>query len=245
MINGIWYNYSADDVADQLGVAAIAQRSLVIPQCGDCNVNVVIYCANNLTITSTTQLDGKKVRANSTPSRILQDLGMTIVALPDREVLPAMQVGLVDCIAFQELQTMTVQAGSSSAAPGGDGTTWNVDSELNSVKVQKLLASDGTPDDWFGHSVSMSDDTLLIGAMVDDDNGDASGSAYVFTRDATGIWTQQAKLTASDGAADDKFGISVSVSADTALIGTWSGSAYVFTRDATGIWTQRAMPESW
>ena len=61
-------------------------------------------------------------------------------------------------------------------------------------------------------------DTALIGAHLDDDNGDDSGSAYVFTRTGT-TWTQQAKLLASDGAADDYFGCSVSLSGDTALIG--------------------------
>ena len=45
-----------------------------------------------------------------------------------------------------------------------------------------------------------------------------SGSAYVFTRTGT-TWTQQEKLLASDGAADDDFGYSVSLDGDTALIG--------------------------
>ena len=46
------------------------------------------------------------------------------------------------------------------------------------------------------------------------------GSAYVFTRSGT-TWTQQAKLTASDGAADDCFGDSVALSGDTALVGAY------------------------
>ncbi len=112
----------------------------------------------------------------------------------------------------------------------------------------KLLASDGGADNEFGKSVALSDDTALVGADNDDDRGDASGSAYVFTRDASGIWTQQAKLTASDGKADQYFGNSVSLSEDTVLIGATGsilgdslvGSAYVFTRDASGIWTQQA-----
>jgi hypothetical protein len=76
----------------------------------------------------------------------------------------------------------------------------------------------------------------VIGAILDDDNGHGSGSAYVFTRDGSGNWTEQDKLTASDGAQDDQFGLSVSVDGDTALIGahfdddngTNSGSAYIF-----------------
>jgi len=118
------------------------------------------------------------------------------------------------------------------------GTTW--------TQQAKLTASDGAKLDRFGRSVSVSGDTALIGAYMDDDKGGNSGSAYVFTRSGT-TWTQQAKLTASDGAAEDNFGSSVSLSGDTALIGahlddnseTNSGSAYVFTRSGT-TWTQQA-----
>ena len=110
----------------------------------------------------------------------------------------------------------------------------------------KLLATDGASSDNFGEPVSVSEDTVVVGAVLDDDNGTSSGSAYVFIRSGT-TWTQQAKLTASDGAADDFFGFSVSVSGDTAVVGARfeddkgsnSGSAYVFVRSGT-TWTQQA-----
>ena len=114
-------------------------------------------------------------------------------------------------------------------------------------ELAKLLASDAAMDDLFGFSVSFSGDTALIGAMYDSHAGGTSaGSAYIFVRSA-GVWTQQAKLTASDAAASDYFGISVSVSGDTAVIGASgdddadasSGSAYVFVRSG-GVWTQQA-----
>jgi hypothetical protein len=112
----------------------------------------------------------------------------------------------------------------------------------------KLTASDGAAMDYFGGSVAVSGDTAVIGADGDDDNGDWSGSAYVFARAADGTWSQQAKLTAADGAADDSFGTSVSVSGGTAVIGAdedddkgdWSGSAYVFVQAADGTWSQQA-----
>jgi len=111
----------------------------------------------------------------------------------------------------------------------------------NWTEIQKLLASDGTSPDNFGWSVSLDGDTALVGAAPDD-NG--KGSAYVFTRSGTS-WTQQVKLLASDGAANDLFGNSVSLDGDTALIGApydddngdKSGSVYVFTRTG-GLWTQ-------
>ncbi len=113
---------------------------------------------------------------------------------------------------------------------------------------QKLFPSDPDVLDYFGFSVAVSGDTAVIGAYLDDDGGIDSGSAYVFTRDINGIWSQQAKLTASDAAANDEFGFSVALSGDTAVIGAYqdddggtnSGSAYVFTRDINGIWSQQA-----
>ncbi|MGR0482418.1 MAG: FG-GAP repeat protein [Candidatus Electronema sp. V4] len=116
---------------------------------------------------------------------------------------------------------------------------------IDPATVQKLLASDGEADDLFGSSVSVSGNTALIGTYRDDDSGIESGSVYVFTRAADGKWSQQAKLTAEDSAANDWFGCSVSLSGDIAVIGTigdddWKGSAYVFTRAADGKWSQQA-----
>jgi len=115
------------------------------------------------------------------------------------------------------------------------GTIWTLQ--------QKLLASDGATNDYFGYSVSLSGDTALISAAYDDDNGAESGSAYVFSRNGT-TWMQQAKLLASDGVADEVFGISVSLNRDTALIGSLgndngTGSVYVFTHNGT-TWTPQA-----
>jgi len=114
--------------------------------------------------------------------------------------------------------------------------------EANWTKMQKLLASDGTTDDEFGISVSLSGNIALIGADGDDDNGNYSGSAYVFIHTGT-TWTQQAKLLLSYGETEDEFGYSVSLDRDTALIGasesgiyTGRGSAYVFIRTGT-TWT--------
>jgi hypothetical protein len=108
------------------------------------------------------------------------------------------------------------------------------------TQQMKLFASDEEAGDNFGYSVSLNGDTAIISAIGDDNY---KGSAYVFTRLGT-IWTQQAKLIASDGAPMDYFGKSVSINGDTALIGAayddnYKGSAYVFTRSGT-TWTQQA-----
>ena len=110
----------------------------------------------------------------------------------------------------------------------------------------KLTASDNAAGDWFGISVSISGDYVAVGAYLDDDNGNESGSAYVFKRSGTS-WAQEAKLLPADGAAGDHFGKSVSISGDYAVVGARndddngneSGSAYVFKRIGTS-WAQEA-----
>jgi ribonuclease BN (tRNA processing enzyme) len=104
----------------------------------------------------------------------------------------------------------------------------------------KVTASDGASADQFGKSVAVSGDTAVVGAFFDDDNGTDSGSAYVFRYDGSD-WAEEAKVTASDGVADDDFGFSVAISGDTAVVGapqdddngSSSGSAYVFRYDGS------------
>jgi autotransporter-associated beta strand protein len=118
------------------------------------------------------------------------------------------------------------------------GTAWS--------QQAKLLAADAAASDEFGYSVSISNDTVVVGARSDDDPGGGSGSAYVFVRSGS-TWTQQAKLTALDAAGGDFFGAAVSVADDLAVVGsvgddddgTNSGAAYLFFRDGT-TWTEQA-----
>lgn len=100
----------------------------------------------------------------------------------------------------------------------------------------KLTASDGDFRDFFGFSVAVSGDTVIVGAPASDDNGAGAGAAYLFDADGT-----ETKLTANDGAAGDGFGWSVALSGTTALIGApfdgdngeFSGSAYLFDADGS------------
>ena len=114
----------------------------------------------------------------------------------------------------------------------------------------KIQASDAATSDSFGKSVSISSDgnTALVGAYGHDTGGADAGSAYIFTRSGS-TWSQQAKIQASDAAASDLFGISVSISSagNTALVGAYgqdtggsnAGSAYIFTRSGS-TWSQQA-----
>ena len=143
----------------------------------------------------------------------------------------------------------TVVIGAQGDDDNGDGSGAAyvfTRSEAGWIQQAKLTAEDGAAGDQFGGSVALSSDMALIGARRDDDNGDESGAAYVFTRSGAG-WSQQAKLTAADGATGAEFGYSVALSGDTAVIGAArdddkgddSGSAYVFTRSGAD-WSQQA-----
>ncbi|HRI67309.1 MAG TPA: kelch repeat-containing protein [Polyangium sp.] len=118
---------------------------------------------------------------------------------------------------------------------------------LNWTSQGKLVASDSAAYDYFGTSVSVSGNTALVGAPKHDVGATMDqGAAYIFVRNGS-MWTEQAKLVASDGAPLDSFGSAVSVSGDTALVGaTWlqsampqPGGAYVFVRNGD-VWTQQA-----
>ena len=114
------------------------------------------------------------------------------------------------------------------------------------VEQAKLTASDGESGDQFGRSVALSGNTALVGAQLGD-AGDVTdaGAAYVYRWDGN-TWVEQAKLTASDGGADDDFGASVALSGNTALVGALSddpggykdaGSAYLYRWDG-GQWVE-------
>jgi len=111
----------------------------------------------------------------------------------------------------------------------------------------ELLASDGAANDAFGSAVAIDGDTAVIGAIFNHGLTFDTGSAYVFVRDAAGVWTQQDKLLDSDGQPNDLFGSSVALSGGMAVVGarfdddlgSASGSACVFARDLAGVWTQR------
>jgi hypothetical protein len=143
-----------------------------------------------------------------------------------------------------------------------NGTTWS--------RQAYLKASNTAVTDYFGFAVSISGDTVVVGASAEDSsaagvNGDQSnngagdsGAAYVFVRNGT-TWTQQAYLKASNPDQLDHFGEAVCVSDDTIVVGAWgedsivtgvngdqgnddaadSGAAYVFVRNGTS-WTQEA-----
>lgn len=103
---------------------------------------------------------------------------------------------------------------------------------------QKLSSASGTAADEFGGSVTIKDNTVLIGAL----GASSGGAAYFFERNSAEQWVPYAvtpKLTASDGQVAGSFGCSVALSSDTALIGAVNdgagiGAVSVFVRSGAG-----------
>lgn len=121
------------------------------------------------------------------------------------------------------------------------GATWS--------QQAKLVASDAASFDSFGNAVDVSGDWAIVGAIGDDDLGSYSGSVYFFKRSGT-VWTEEAKLNASDGEEMDQLGWSVAIDGDRAIAGArfdadvgsfeQLGSVYYFLRESGG-WAEQAI----
>jgi len=138
--------------------------------------------------------------------------------------------------------------GARGDEPAGTGSRFNGtgsvyifrESAGNWTEEDKISAADAVSGDGFGHAVHLDGDVLVVGAPAKG----GGGAVYVFRKSGPN-WNQEQKLTASDAAADDQFGYSVSVSGDVLVIGAYqnddsgtdSGSAYIFRRTA-GTWNQ-------
>lgn len=117
----------------------------------------------------------------------------------------------------------------------------------NTAKVVSDDTASGTS--FVGDSLSMSGDTIVAGTEFGTNAaGDMTGSAYVFRRDATGAWHQEAKLLPADGLSGDSFGDRLAIAGNTILVGAdfhpnasgdLVGAAYVYTR-VNGVWSQAA-----
>lgn len=127
------------------------------------------------------------------------------------------------------------------------GTTW---AQQAFVKAPTAATGDN-----FGQSVAVAGDTLVVGANME---ASGAGAVHVFTRTGN-AWSPQARLQASNAAANDNFGRRVDIAGDTIVAGAYleasassginadesddsapnSGAAYVFTRSGV-TWTQQA-----
>jgi hypothetical protein len=119
-------------------------------------------------------------------------------------------------------------SGSAYVFVAAAGETW--------VEQARLVPGDGEAGDLFGSSVALEANSIVVGAVHDDDRGPDSGSAYVYARRADGTWTEWSKLIAGGGDPGDALGGSVAIDGSLTLVGASmddelgddAGAAYVF-----------------
>ena len=141
------------------------------------------------------------------------------------------------------------------------GSAYIIERNTNGTwsQKQKIVSSDLQFGDYFGYSVAISGNYAIVGATYEDHDANGTsnssiaypfdpdyktkaGSAYIFERNTNGTWSQIEKIVASDRGAGDKFGNSVAISGNYAIVGAYyehhdvngendkgnAGSAYIF-----------------
>lgn len=104
-------------------------------------------------------------------------------------------------------------------------------------QVQKLLPSSAVPaSDYFGWSVAISGDYVIVGAENDNTGGSGYGAAYIFERNGAGVWEEVAYFTGTSGTS---LGDSVAISGGRAVAGTngATGRVEVYDRSGVGSWS--------
>jgi len=175
---------------------------------------------------------------------------------------------------FEDSAAVGVDADQGDNSAEDSGAVYVFVRDVAGVWSQQayIKASNAEAGDWFGASVTLFEDTLVVGAPreasaasgINGDQADNSaaiaGAVYVFVRDAASAWSQQAYIKASNTDAFDGFGGSVSVSEGLLAVGApgegsavfgvngdqsdnsapYAGAVYVFSRDASDVWSQQA-----
>ena len=122
------------------------------------------------------------------------------------------------------------------------------------LEFQKIIASDRELEDRYGWSLDISTDFAIVGAYADDfgPTNPNMGSAYIYEKTGEDEWTFVQKLFNSDQDDYDRFGWSVAIDGDYAIVGAYgededaddantlskAGSAYIFERNDEGVWVE-------
>jgi FG-GAP repeat len=142
----------------------------------------------------------------------------------------------------------TILVGAYNESPDGAAYVFERDGAGGWMQTARLTPDDGWA--WyFGWSVAIDGDTVVIGARNDFERGQYAGAAYVFERDGSGTWTQTAKLFSADISNWDGFGWAVAIHNGVIMVGAELvnhpppanfavGSVYVFERRESGDWAQ-------
>jgi len=147
-------------------------------------------------------------------------------------------------------QDFDANGGGTRMEGSGAAYIWERMSDDKWTRAQKLVASDRTPYDEFGYSVAIDGDNAVVGARrvtlnpKNEDNDAYSGEAYIFSRNENGEWKEVMSIIPSDRKTGDKFGSSVGVSGNYAIIGSPMGDTknpdvgaiYIYWKNPAGQW---------
>ena len=147
-------------------------------------------------------------------------------------------VGIIEGMAVVGAPNNSSSSGSTHIFVRSNDNVWTLQAVLTAANATG-----------FGHSVSISEGVVVVGAPDANDGNTSSGSVYTFAQSDT-TWTQQAKLSAADSAAWDRFGFAVDISETDIVVGapnaehhetrSNAGAAYTFTRANGNGWSQTA-----
>jgi len=205
---------------------------------------------------------------------LAEDLAVAGAHLTDG---PAADTGAVHVFRRDGTGTWTFEAALTASDPeaasefgssvGTDGTSvvvgarWKDETGPNSgaayvyrrvagvwTEEAELVPADPASGDEFGFEVAVDGDRAVCAARLEDEAGVDAGALYVFVRDETGAWSQEAKLVGGDLAADDRFGEGLSIDGGIVVGGARQhdaaaadgGAAYVFVLQPDGTWTEEA-----
>jgi FG-GAP repeat protein/thrombospondin type 3 repeat protein len=253
-----WFGYSVAISGDTIVVGAISESSSATGVNGDQADNsahnagaAYVFVRNGTTWTQQAYLKASNTDRAFPGAFDVGDLfGYSVGVSGDTVVVGT---------PYEESNARGVNGSPNDNSARASGAVWVfVRSGTNWSQEAYLKASNAEEGDFFGYSVAVSGDTVVVGARREDSaargvNGNQSnnsmpeaGAAYVFVRTGTN-WSQQAYLKASNTDANAWFGWSVAASGDTVVVGALqegsiamgSGAAYVFARSGT-TWTQQA-----
>ncbi|MFT7155699.1 MAG: hypothetical protein ACI8Q1_000701 [Parvicella sp.] len=149
--------------------------------------------------------------------------------------------------------------GANTVASAGSVYVYDMDTNGDWIETQKLVIPDRDIGDFFGCSVSIYGDYIVVGAFEEEEdelglnNLNHAGSVFIFKKNGSGVWLLVQKIVSSDRKASDRFGLPVSIWKNQLVVGAFlqnydendqnimldPGAAYVFELDTvSGVWSE-------
>jgi hypothetical protein len=105
------------------------------------------------------------------------------------------------------------------------------------LESQTLTSPNPETFDLYGSTLAIEGNVIVVGSPYDNNN---TGAVYVYEPDASGVWSQTAKLVPDTANLSNLFGWALDLEGGVVAVGAPSESAvYLFAKDGSGVWTQQ------